>query len=428
MLAIKAIPRLFGATFLIASACHTTPERSVPASKAAGTHVAVNAPGAPLTPAELPTTDGGLALHNLDAEIAGLEAALEKDPTLDRISGLAENLEARGQFLGRLADYDSALALADRAVALFATDGRAFVARAKARAIFHRFVDATGDLDHAEMLGVAPAALLGQRASILQALGLYDEALAIRHRMTEQKGDLSSMGNEAAVLADMGETDKAEQLFVEAQHHFRDVAPFPVAWLYFQEATMWERAGKVRRARALFEAASERVPGYAHAISHLASLEPPEHAMALLQPVVVASGDPEYEAQLGRLLREQGRAQEGAALLAHARHGLDERTTRHPEAFADHAARFWLADGDAKKALGFAEANLAVRPTRDALTLVIDAAIEAHEPIVACGAAERALSLPNRSTATHMLAARALDACGRNDEADRERQVALATR
>src|SRR5882724_4447107 len=96
-------------------------------------------PASPLTPAELPTTDGAIALGNLDAEITGLERDVAKDPSLDRVGALVEDLAARGQFLGRLADYERAAVLADAAVAKRGSDARAYATRAKARAIFHRF-------------------------------------------------------------------------------------------------------------------------------------------------------------------------------------------------------------------------------------------------------------------------------------------------
>jgi hypothetical protein len=58
--------------------------------------------------------------------------------------------------------------------------------------------------------------------------------------------------------------------------------------------------------------------------------------------------------------------------LAAARH--DELIARHPEAFADHAAEFWLAAGaDPDKALRLARKNLEVRHTPRARALVAQA-------------------------------------------------------
>lgn len=383
-------------------------------------------PSSPLTQAQLPTTDGHLALSNLDAEISESESSPAKNSTVERLALLAENLETRAQYLGKLSDYEKAAALADTAVAGAPKDGAAYAARARIRAIYHRFADATQDLDRAQALGVPEKKLRGQRAATLQALGRYDDALALRHALSTEKQDLSTLANEATVLSEMGQTDRAEQLFIEAQHHFRDVSPFPVAWLWFQQGTMWERRGKPTRARALFEAALARVPGYAHAASHLASLSPPERAIELLRPIAQVSDDPEYQAQLGILLRETGHTTEADELIRNARGEYDTLTTRRPEAFADHAARFWLGAGsDPTKALIWAQKNAQVRATEPALTLLVDAAVAAHQPAAACAAGRNVQSLPPTS-ALHLLAARAFDACGKNDEANRERGIASA--
>ena len=52
----------------------------------------------------------------------------------------------------------------------------------------------------------------------------------------------------------------------------------------------------------------------------------------------------------------------------------DELIASHPEAFADHAAEFWLAAGaDPDKALRLAKMNLEVRNTPRARALVAQA-------------------------------------------------------
>ena len=60
------------------------------------------------------------------------------------------------------------------------------------------------------------------------------------------------------------------------------------------------------------------------------------------------------------------------ARLAAARY--DELIASHPEAFADHAAEFWLAAGaDPDKALRLAKMNVEVRNTPRARALVAQA-------------------------------------------------------
>ena len=61
-------------------------------------------------------------------------------------------------------------------------DGVAFLARARARATFHRFTDALTDLERAQRLGADPAVVDAEHAAIFQAVGRYDEALPILPR------------------------------------------------------------------------------------------------------------------------------------------------------------------------------------------------------------------------------------------------------
>jgi hypothetical protein len=67
---------------------------------------------------------------------------------------------------------------------------------------------------------------------------------------------------------------------------------------------------------------------------------------------------------------------------------------RFPEAFADHAARFWLgAGGDRAKALDLARKNAALRRTEAALDLLLSAALAAGSEESACEAARAGAEL-----------------------------------
>ena len=105
--------------------------------------------------------------------------------------------------------------------------------------LFHRFAEALADLAEAERLGVNSDRSAAVQATIFQASGRYDEALAIRQHLTQARPDIRALGAEAAVRAERGEINAAERLFVQARQQYRDVSPFPVVWLYFQQGLMW---------------------------------------------------------------------------------------------------------------------------------------------------------------------------------------------
>jgi len=180
------------------------------------------------------------------------------------------------------------------------------------------------------------------------------------------------------LYAERGEIDAAERMYAESRRRYRGVSPFPLALLDFQLGLMWMNTGRLDDARTSFDAARRRVPAYAPAQGHLAEVEAAlgetESAVARLYSLAVSSDDPDYAAQLARILGETGRADESRhwRWLAAARY--DELIVSHPEAFADHAAEFWLAAGaNPEKALRFARMNVEVRKTPRAYRLLVQA-------------------------------------------------------
>jgi len=316
-------------------------------------------------------TDGAIAVLNLGAQIDGLEG----HGTSAEAATLIDLLILRGLTLGRISDYERAAQLADRLVHDAAADAAAYMARARTRAVFHRFSEALDDLDHADRISPQDTPAKQERAAILQALGRYDEALATYEDVADRGGQFEQAGALAGLWADRGETDTAQRLYLEGLRTYRGVSPFPLALLDFQLGTMWMRHDRLDQARTCFDAAIRRVPAYAAAQGHLAEVEAdlgePEAAIARLYPLAASSDDPDYAAQLARILGEMGRNNEASGWCLLAANRYDELTAAHPEAFADHAAEFWLGVGnDTPKGLRFAEFNLRVRKTPRAYDLL----------------------------------------------------------
>ena len=196
---------------------------------------------------------------------------------------------------------------------------------------------------------------------MFQALGRYDEAFAIRREAASLLPSFETLGALAGLCAERGEIETAEQLFLESQSRdYRGVSPFPLAILNFQRGLMWMNNGRLDDAKIYFAAARRYVPQYAPAQGHLAEVEAQlgdtEFAINRLFPLARYSEDPDYAAQLSRILGEAGRSDEARVWSRLAGTIYDELVGRHPEAFADHAAEFWLdAGGDPTKALPVGE-------------------------------------------------------------------------
>jgi hypothetical protein len=137
---------------------------------------------------------------------------------------------------------------------------------------------------------------------------------------------------------------------------------------------MWLGAGDLPAARAWFDAAVHRVPAHAPALGHRAEVDAAMRAngaaVATLRPLVTSSDDPEYAATLAGVLQEAGHRLEAERWRLRAAARYDELVSCHPEAFADHAAEFWLTvGGDRARGLRLLEQHRAGRRTAAAHVL-----------------------------------------------------------
>jgi tetratricopeptide (TPR) repeat protein len=333
--------------------------------------------------AEPGLTAGVVAMINLQAQIDGRERHFvdgEPATVRDQVE-LIELVALRGQILGRIDDYEWVEARAERLARDAPRDAMTLVTRARTRGRFHRFSESLDDLDAAERLGADSALVATERAGVLQAIGRYEEALAIYEEAARCR-DASVLGARATLHAERRETEAAEQLFDESLTRYRGVSPFPPALLDFQRGLMWLAQDDLHRALGWFQASVCRLPDYAAAQGHLAEVEAalggPEQAIARLLPLTASSDDPDYAASLARILAEAERPEEAATWRNKAAARYDELMARHPEAFADHAAEFWLDAGDAPRARRFAQMNLEIRQTPRARELARAAALGCH--------------------------------------------------
>jgi tetratricopeptide (TPR) repeat protein len=329
--------------------------------------------------AERPLTDGTIALLNLGAQIDAVEPAVRLGhATVETRAGLVELISLRGLFIGRIADYVRAEEIAEQLVRDAPDDARAFLTRSRTRATFHKFGDALADIDHAERLSLDAKTANGERAAIYQAVGRYDEALALREKALERRTSFENVAALVSLHVERGETHAAEERSAESRGRYRGVSPFPLALLDFQLGHMWMNEGRLIDARRSFEAALRRVPAYSSAQGHLAEVEAElgetDSAIVRLYPLALSSDDPDYAGQLARILAETGQDIESRHWRGLAAAHFDELVAARPEAFADHAAEFWLGAGaDPDKALRLAKMNVAVRNTPRARALLAQA-------------------------------------------------------
>ncbi len=302
------------------------------------------------------TTDGAIAVANLDA-------LLERQVDV-------ELLLARARFL---ADHDAL----HRAVALAEQSGDLRI-RARAHGAAHRFGDALDELAALEQTGVDVTV---ERATLYVAVGRTAEALPLLERAVERAPGYPTHGALAGALAASGAYDAADREYDEAAAALDTTSPFPYAWLELARGTMWaEQAGDPARGEAAYLRALHYLPQFATANLHLAELEATRGdraaALARVDRVLAIADDPEAHALAARLAIASGDVERGRRELARAGRRFDDLLATELLAFADHAARYFLADGaDPERAWQLARQNLANRPTRTAYALAMTAAL-----------------------------------------------------
>ena len=333
-------------------------------------------------PSARPTTQSPeISISNLDAEIADAERRAPKEPFFR--DGLPDKLIKRASYLGTTKDYDEADDTSRKNLELEPANPQVMMIRAHVLSTLHEFDDALKELDVAAAHGAPGDDVARARASIDLATGRCVEADKLWPAMPFPN-DMAARG---AIAQRLGRPGVAEELFERARLEFKDVSPFPLAWMDFERARAFEREGDREKARAYLEDALAALPQYAHAAVHAATLEPPDVAIAHLLIVEKRADDPDVFAAHADALRREKHDDEARAMTERARARYEEILAKHPMAFADHAARFFLGEGgDVKRALALAKRAAANGPTEETLELWLLAARAAGDDGEACAA------------------------------------------
>lgn len=331
------------------------------------------------------TTSASIALSNLSGTIAYKTKHLS-DPAVS--AGLVDALMSRAQFIGSVADLDEADALVTRALLASPADPRAHLAKASVLGALHQFANALFEIERGSALGASANEVARARLPVALALGRCDEAL----KSVDAADDALplDMAVHAAVDQRSGRAGESERLFERARTRYRDVSPFAFAWMDFERGRALERQGDSARAGQYYAEASQLLPTYAHAVVHLAAMASPARALELLAGLDAACDDPDALAARADALRRSGRPAEAAEALAAAKSRFEVLLAKHPEAFADHGAAFFLGIGnDLPRALSLAKMAAANAPSEEALDLwlTIASALGRHEE--ACAAVAR---------------------------------------
>ena len=313
-------------------------------------------------------TSGRIALANLSTSIESLERSRVERATFENLMALSKLLFLRGDLLGRIVDHDRAELMANEAIALSPDTASALYIRARLAERFHRFEEANALLDQALAAGHSRQEIDMERASLLQATGHYKEARAVRERLAKDDPGIHTLGALASLLAEMDQWIAAEISYEAALDADESTSPIPCSQLLFEWGVSAMRRGNLDRAEEIFveldSILPQHVPGRGHRAEVALARGQLNIAVTLITPLLAISDDPEYRATYAEILAARGEAEAVASEAERAAAGYDVLLAHRPEAYADHAAAFFMGIGNRPQlAVELASANRKLRDT-----------------------------------------------------------------
>jgi tetratricopeptide (TPR) repeat protein len=270
--------------------------------------------------------------------------------------------------LGRIEDHNRAELVANEAIALSPDTASALYIRARLAERFHRFEEANALVDQALAAGYPSQQIDMEKAALLQATGQYSEALVLRERLAKDDPGIHTVGALASLLAEMDQWPTAERYYAAALDADHDISPIPCAQLLFEWGVSAMRRGDLDRAEAIFIELDAilpvHVPGRGHRAEVALARGQLDLAAALITPLLEISDDPEYRGIYAEILAARGDREAATEEAESAAAGYELLLARRPEAYADHAAAFFMGIGDRPDlAVDLASANRRLRDT-----------------------------------------------------------------
>jgi tetratricopeptide (TPR) repeat protein len=323
-------------------------------------------------------TSGRIALANLSTSIVGLELRRIEGASFKDLIALSKLLFLQGDLLGRIADHDRAELVAIDAIASSPGTGEALYTSAFLAERFHRFEEADELLHYAREDGYPATEIEVEKAALLQAKGKYREALVLREKLANHDPGMHTLGALATLLAEMDDWAAAQAQYEVALDSDTGISPIPCGQLLFEWGVSAMRHGDLDRAEQILDELDAILPAHVPGRGHRAEVAlgrgQLDRALELIAPLLDIADDPEYRATYAEILAARGETEAAAIEAERAAEEYDRLLVRRPEAYADHAAAFFMGIGNQPgRAVELASANWKLRDTPRSRKLLANA-------------------------------------------------------
>jgi tetratricopeptide (TPR) repeat protein len=306
-------------------------------------------------------------LRRIDQDIAGLGGAEALSPPIEpqRVTRYLFLLYQRASIAGDFAGLGTVVRTIERTVPRLAHPGDLYLLKANAACKLHRLADA-----EAALLALPSLCQCSEGRLILADLafqrGQYREAESGYHAALETAPSWSALARVAYFQAKMGDTDRADHLYREAEDELTAKEMRSYAWLEVQRGFLAFSHGCYSAARSHYDRAEAAYPGYWLVHEYLAELLGAEgrfeQALTILEGIASSNFRPDLQQAIGELLAISNQPDAAGKWYEKALAGYLQSVRRGEVHFLHHLADY-CADvaKNGTEAVRWARADLQLR-------------------------------------------------------------------
>ncbi|MFL6212541.1 MAG: tetratricopeptide repeat protein [Blastocatellia bacterium] len=319
-----------------------------------------------------PMSDYERDLAAIDREIADLEpAAMAVDADSEKVTRLIYRCYQRAALVGDLNELAAVEAAVDSALPRLRRPADLYFLKASIALKLHRLIDVEAILAmDSDLLDSAPGRTL--QADVDFQCGKYEEAQQRLESVIRDEPTWDGLARLAHLKSKLGDTDGAEQLYVEAEDELTAKEMRHYAWVELQRGLLDLARGRTAQAEAHYEQAERAYSGHWLAAEHRAELLGAQgrfdEAAALYRQVIERVSRPEFQQSLGELLIFMGKPDEAQTWLDQTLAAYLESAAKGEVHYYHHLADFYTdVREDGVEAVRWARKDVELR--RNAWTL-----------------------------------------------------------
>jgi tetratricopeptide (TPR) repeat protein len=311
-------------------------------------------------------TSFGEDLSRLDKDLGLLSRdALTPPIDTERVTRYLALLYQRASLTGNLRQLEEVNSQIDSVIETMKIPGDLFLLKANLAFKLHRLQDVKNILERAPYLLHTPEGRTLQADLDFQE-GRYGEARRGYEQLIEETRSWDSLARLAHFAAKMGEMDRAEQLYSDAEEELTAKEMRSFAWVQIQRGLLDMSHGRIEEARAHYDKARRAYPGYWTIDEHYAEMLGAKgqltEAAALYEQVLSRFSKPEAQQALGEIYLKMGYSKQAESWLKAAENAYLQSVARGSVHYYHHLVDIY--SGPVRKpaaALQWAERDFALR-------------------------------------------------------------------